>query len=335
MEYALPAPGCPTKFPVYKSVSAVCGPLDEKSCPANELCRRNTSNGKCYPKEGTITPEIDPAAYKRMGIAEMPDYAEFTPMKACVVGKPCERDPKERGQDYFKNSQFSAAIAEYSKALQENPNDPQALSLRAATYELTGERAAAIADYCRILVVYSKRERRANARTRIAQLSGQPDARSAQGAATTPSATASPPPNLQPVPPPRTSTIDDGGRRGKIAPFSVEVGPGTNYLVKLVNASNDRDYIVMFVKGGETYSTKVPLGEYNVRAAMGDVWYGKKDFFGPDTRFVRLRAKNGGLQSFEFYRRGNTVHGKRLILKKIMEPGEGNMEEERITRDQF
>jgi hypothetical protein len=40
--------------------------------------------------------------------------------------------------------------------------------------------------------------------------------------------------------------------------LAIETESGTNYLIKLVKVDNEKDFILVFVKGGETYSTKVP-----------------------------------------------------------------------------
>ena len=45
--------------------------------------------------------------------------------------------------------------------------------------------------------------------------------------------------------------------------------PGASYLIKLVSLTDAKDQIVIFVRGGENYATKVPLGRYYVRIATG------------------------------------------------------------------
>src|SRR5262249_50757200 len=108
---------------------------------------------------------------------------------------------------------------------------------------------------------------------------------------------------------------------------------GTNYLVKLVNIADEKDQIMIYVKGGESYSTKVPLGGYRIRAASGNTWYGRNDLFGPDTQFFRLRSKWGDEANvFKFTQQGNKILGMTLSFKKAVH---GNMEEEKISRSEF
>jgi hypothetical protein len=108
-------------------------------------------------------------------------------------------------------------------------------------------------------------------------------------------ATATPPPlkgrdaerpaNIQNPP---TGVTERSRKKNAIATFAVETDAGSDYLVKLVNMSDPKDQLVIYVRGGETYSTKVPLGRYHVRAATGTTWHGKNDLFGPETRFFRF-----------------------------------------------
>ena len=139
-------------------------------------------------------------------------------------------------------------------------------------------------------------------------------------------------PQLKPVSSPPTSTIGRGRRRNAIAPLAIETRC-TNYLIKLVKVDNKNDFILIFVKGGETYSTKVPLGTYNIREAAGLSWYGLRDFFGLSTRFSsECGIRTADKRNFTFNRQGNIVHGMKFSLKKV---AEGNMEEELISRDEF
>lgn len=133
-----------------------------------------------------------------------------------------------------------------------------------------------------------------------------------------------------------TSTLQKSRRRNAIAPLKIETEGGANYLIKLVNVADAKDQILIYVKGGEAYSTKVPLGSYRVRGASGHSWYGRNDLFGPDTRFFRLKDKRGEAvdeaKAFHFRQKGNVIYGLTLSLKKAVE---GNMEQETIRRDEF
>lgn len=92
-----------------------------------------------------------------------------------------------------------------------------------------------------------------------------------------------------------------------IAPLTIEGETGTNYLIKLVRVDG-KNPILIFVRGGESYSTKVPLGTYNIQVAAGSTWYGRKDLFGPSTRFFRSPPGDGNDENFFFGRQGNIIH---------------------------
>lgn len=138
------------------------------------------------------------------------------------------------------------------------------------------------------------------------------------------------------LPPPRTGDIVPRRGRKAIAPFTVVTELGPNYLIKLVNVDNASDQIWIYLKGGESYSTTVPVGAYNFRAATGNEWYGREALFGPSTRFFRLRTKKGAAadaqQTLQFRKERNRLFGMTIILKGV---ADGNMEQEAMTRSEF
>ena len=71
----------------------------------------------------------------------------------------------------------------------------------------------------------------------------------------------------------------------RIAPLEIRTARGANYLVKLVSVSgtSERTVMTIFAKGGETISTVVPLGTYEIRYAAGEKWCGYRDHFKHET----------------------------------------------------
>lgn len=55
-----------------------------------------------------------------------------------------------------------------------------------------------------------------------------------------------------------------------------------NSLVKLVSVSDENKYRCFYVRFGEKATINVPDGEYEVRFAEGNTWYGQKAMFGND-----------------------------------------------------
>ena len=60
-----------------------------------------------------------------------------------------------------------------------------------------------------------------------------------------------------------------------------------------------KDQIMIYIRGGDPFTTKVPLGSYYVRAASGNTWYGEDDLFGPNTAFFKLN-KSADDRAFKF-----------------------------------
>lgn len=65
-----------------------------------------------------------------------------------------------------------------------------------------------------------------------------------------------------------------------IAPFSVTVGKGRNFFVKLENYETHAPIIEMFVRADETFKVDVPLGTYRLKYGSGTQWYGFDTCFG-------------------------------------------------------
>ena len=78
-----------------------------------------------------------------------------------------------------------------------------------------------------------------------------------------------------------------------VAPLSFRTSPGSNYYVKLVDHNNHTE-MTIYMRGGESFETLVPLGTYEIRYAAGDVWYGQAHLFGKSTAFSKIS------ESFDF-----------------------------------
>jgi hypothetical protein len=110
------------------------------------------------------------------------------------------------------------------------------------------------------------------------------------------------------------------------APLEIRTSFGNDFFVKLMNVSNERQELAMYVQGGRTFTTKVPLGTYELRYAAGTVWYGEDLLFGPNTACYRAD------EQFAFYLQGNSVSGYTIEL--ILQEG-GNLRTTPIDPSQF
>jgi hypothetical protein len=71
--------------------------------------------------------------------------------------------------------------------------------------------------------------------------------------------------------------------RDAIAPLKIETPASSDYVLKLVNVHNGAEEMLIYVRRSSLHALKVPLGPYRIHGAFGDVWYGEKHLFGPDT----------------------------------------------------
>ena len=73
-------------------------------------------------------------------------------------------------------------------------------------------------------------------------------------------------------------------------PFEIRSEAGSNHLLRLYMARDNRLAMSVFIHGGTTQTVKVPVGDFVVRVASGTRWvgYNDDDLFGPDTGFTRM-----------------------------------------------
>jgi hypothetical protein len=119
--------------------------------------------------------------------------------------------------------------------------------------------------------------------------------------------------------------------RDPIATLRIETSASADYLLKLVNAQNDSEEMVIYVSRNSKYETKVPLGTYTMRGASGTTWYGEQNLFGPDTSYFRLVRKDG-TNRFTFQRSGNQING--YIIRLIPQVA-GTLETPTIRPEDF
>lgn len=111
-----------------------------------------------------------------------------------------------------------------------------------------------------------------------------------------------------------------------VAPLQIRSSSGSNYLVKLADATTGQPVLSVFVRGGQTEEIDVPLGTYVVKYASGDRWYGYTHLFGPDTQCSKAD------RAFTFSFDGAHYSGYTVTLYKV---GDGNLSTSRISADDF
>jgi hypothetical protein len=73
-----------------------------------------------------------------------------------------------------------------------------------------------------------------------------------------------------------------------IAPLKITTKHSNqHHYIKLVRFKVKTEIATAFVKGGTSLEFDVPLGNYELRCAVGEVWYGDTHLFGPNTRYSK------------------------------------------------
>jgi hypothetical protein len=98
----------------------------------------------------------------------------------------------------------------------------------------------------------------------------------------------------------------------RIAPLKIQASFGSNHWVKLVDKKSDDDILAVFVRSGATVEINVPLGEFEIRYASGDRWYGPLYHFGPQTSYTKAD------ESFRFTQAGEEVNGFSITLYPVI-----------------
>jgi hypothetical protein len=130
----------------------------------------------------------------------------------------------------------------------------------------------------------------------------------------------------------KSSVLRRKQTRDALAPLRIETPSSPDYVLKLVNAQNGTEEMLIYVSRNSTFETKVPLGTYKIRGAFGPTWYGEKHVFGPDTTYFKFVQKDGKNDEFSFRRTGNQVNG---YVVRLIKQVAGNLETPEIRADDF
>ena len=119
-------------------------------------------------------------------------------------------------------------------------------------------------------------------------------------------------------------------------PLSIKADSESNFYVKLQRLGDTESVPVMtmFIKSGETINAKAPSGNYEIKYASGNSWYGEEYLFWEGTRFYKTDAifefnvetsptEDGILYSYSGY----TV--------ELVEQVSGNLETAEIPANEF
>jgi hypothetical protein len=87
--------------------------------------------------------------------------------------------------------------------------------------------------------------------------------------------------------------------------MTIRTEAGANYYLVLRNRQTGVKSATIFIRGGNTFSGGMALGEYELAYTSGDTWYGNRLFFGPESGVskadsaMKFYAASGGLSGVE------------------------------------
>lgn len=115
-----------------------------------------------------------------------------------------------------------------------------------------------------------------------------------------------------------------------VAPLEIHTAAGANYFIKLEDSVTHEPIQTFFVRGGQTIESNVPLGQFVLKYATGNLWCGENDLFGNETQFNKADAVlRFTRQDFDD---GYTMIGHTIEL--ILQTN-GNLKTSRIDRETF
>lgn len=100
--------------------------------------------------------------------------------------------------------------------------------------------------------------------------------------------------------------------------------------VKIELASDPSQYILFFVRAGESATVHVPDGDFIMKYTTGTYWYNSSDMFGDDATFT----KADGVFTFETTREGNSIYYDSITVS-LYTVADGNLETEDIGSGEF
>ena len=114
-----------------------------------------------------------------------------------------------------------------------------------------------------------------------------------------------------------------GGEKLPLSPFKIATPEGCYYyLIKLVESDSKAPIMDIFCHPGKTTKVYVPDGNYEVRMAIGETWYGYDYRFGASTAYQKMDT------IFQF----NQGNGHHVTLEKV---AFGNIPTENIDEEDF
>ena len=131
---------------------------------------------------------------------------------------------------------------------------------------------------------------------------------------------------MKEVPFPKHGTELRGQALSYVAPLTIETSSGGMYYIKLIPVGTKLPALILYIHGGQPISVQMPVGNFELRYAFGNTWFGDKLLFGPSTACSRANA------TLTFKETVNEYEG---FTVKLIKQVNGNLKTETMNPDEF
>lgn len=94
-------------------------------------------------------------------------------------------------------------------------------------------------------------------------------------------------------------------------PLTIHTSGGSDHYLVFKDSSTGRKAASIYIEANETYRGGMPIGTYDLYYTAGRNWYGKKLFFGPESRVSKADSR------LEFYETAGGLSGVELTLYAV------------------
>lgn len=112
----------------------------------------------------------------------------------------------------------------------------------------------------------------------------------------------------------------------RVAPLTIDTAGSGGYYFILEPLGYEYTKMSFYAHANSVVNIDVPIGRYEIYYATGDIWYGVKDLFGPNTAYYKCD------DIFEFVVDGNEYLGWTIQLE---ETPYGNLDSDTVDAEEF
>lgn len=128
---------------------------------------------------------------------------------------------------------------------------------------------------------------------------------------------------------PKNGQVFSSKARGGYCTLTIKSG-NKPVFVKVISNKDEKNTVTFYVQKDSSAKVKIKNGEYSLKYATGDKWYGEKELFGSDTRYYNADIT----MNMTTNRKGNRIEYQTYTITLFTVLG-GNMNTEKIPADQF